>query len=113
MRVDADEFKRVLLNLINNAFEAMHEGGTLTISAFELEDESRGRYAELRIRDTGRGISSDIAERLFEPYFTTRNSGTGLGLAICKKTIEGYGGQISIESEEGRGTTVILSLPLV
>ncbi|MCA9319309.1 MAG: GHKL domain-containing protein, partial [Planctomycetes bacterium] len=110
--VDADELRRVFFNLFNNAFEAMPEGGTLSVSSYVLESEDLGEIVELRIKDTGRGIAADVERRLFEPYFTTRSSGTGLGLAICKKTIEGYGGTIQIESEEGRGTTAVIRLPI-
>ena len=108
--VDADEMKRVFYNLFNNAFEAMPDGGKIVVSAYLLETKDDGRIVEVRVKDRGRGISQEIAERLFEPYFTTRSSGTGLGLAICKKTIEGYGGEMAIHSEEGVGTTVILKL---
>ncbi|MCB9831931.1 MAG: HAMP domain-containing protein [Planctomycetes bacterium] len=109
--VDEDEIRRVFYNVFNNAFEAMPEGGLLSVSLFRLEKDE-GPTLDIRIKDTGRGIAAEMTERLFEPYFTTRSSGTGLGLAICKKTIEGYGGTVAIRSEEGKGTTVCIELPL-
>ncbi len=110
--VDAGEIKRVFLNLFNNAFEAMLDGGSLVVSALTIEDKERGSVVDIRFKDTGCGISKDTENRLFEPYFTTRNSGTGLGLAIAKKTVEGYGGTISIHSAVGEGTTVNITLPI-
>lgn len=110
--VDADELKRVFLNLFNNAFEAMQSGGSVVVSAAELKSDALGHMVEIRVRDTGRGIPPDVQKRLFEPYFTTRTSGTGLGLAIAKKTIESYGGRIEISSAENVGTTVIMKIPV-
>ena len=109
--VDKDELARVFLNLFNNAFEAMPEGGTLSVSSYVLE-RGDGLVVEIRVKDTGRGISQEIADRLFEPYFTTRSGGTGLGLAIAKRIVEGYGGEIRIQSAPGEGTTVIIVLPI-
>ena len=112
VRVDADEMKRVFLNLFNNAFEAMPDGGALTVSAIALDNEKLGRVVDVRVKDDGRGIPEDVQRRLFEPYFTTRSSGTGLGLAIAKRTIESYGGTIGIQSQEGVGTTVAMLVPI-
>jgi nitrogen fixation/metabolism regulation signal transduction histidine kinase len=110
--VDADELKRVFINLFNNALEAMPEGGRLTVSLLALEDEDGASMVDIRVKDTGTGIAPELSDRLFEPYFTTRSSGTGLGLAIAKKTIEGYGGRISLTSTPGEGTSVNIALPI-
>jgi signal transduction histidine kinase len=110
---DADELKRVFLNLFNNSFEAMPDGGVLTVSAVLLHQERLGRVVDIRVKDTGRGIPLEVQTRLFEPYFTTRTSGTGLGLAIARKTIESYGGTIAISSYPGAGTTVTILLPVM
>ena len=111
--VDGDEFKRVLLNLINNALEAMNEkGGTLTLSTAYLSDPEEPSV-KIILEDTGCGITPEAQARLFEPYFTTRTSGTGLGLAIVKKTIDSYDGIITISSEWGKGTTVTIQLPSI
>ena len=109
---DRDELRRVFLNIFNNALEAMQDGGRLNLSVFVFDQEDGSRLLEVRFKDTGPGISPEIAARLFEPYFTTRTSGTGLGLAICKKTIEGYGGDLSVISETNIGTTVAVKLPV-
>ncbi len=113
LNIDRDEIMRVFFNLFNNAFEAMPDGGMVSVSVFRFKEGDKPGRLDIRITDTGKGIDDNISERLFEPYFTTRSSGTGLGLAICKKTIEGYGGELSIESKVNAGTTVILSIPFV
>ena len=107
--LDPTEFRRVLINLTSNALEAMPEGGRLEV---QLEGDPSG--VRLLLRDSGIGISEDVRERLFEPYFTTRSSGTGLGLAICKRVIDELGGEIRIEAispDEGGGTQVTIHLP--
>ncbi len=109
IHVDPTEFRRVLINLVTNAFEAMPDGGTLEV---RLGNED-GRV-RMEIRDSGPGIAEEVRQRLFEPYFTTRTSGTGLGLAICKRVIDELGGEIRIEAVpdgEGTGTVVVLLLP--
>lgn len=107
--VDEDRFRRMLLNLFNNALEAMEEGGALTLSA---RVASSGSHVEIRVSDTGRGIPQEARHRLFEPYFSTRTGGTGLGLAIVKRIVDEARGTISLESELGKGTTFIVTLPL-
>ncbi len=110
--VDGDEFKRVLLNLINNTLEAMTTDGVrLEISTTYISDPEEPSV-KIELADNGRGIPPEAVARLFEPYFTTRSSGTGLGLAIVKKTIESYDGVITIDSECGIGTTVTIQLPV-
>ncbi|MEZ6196059.1 MAG: ATP-binding protein [Planctomycetota bacterium] len=112
VKVDANELRRVFINLFNNALEAMPEGGRLTVSLLPLEDDEGRAVIDIRVKDTGCGIAPELTERLFEPYFTTRSSGTGLGLAIARKTIEGYGGTISLQSAVGEGTSVCITLPI-
>jgi len=110
IHVDPTEFRRVLINLVSNALEAMPDGGELVV---RLGDEEDGRV-RLEIRDSGAGMAEEVRQRLFEPYFTTRSSGTGLGLAICKRVIDEMGGTIAIEpvpEAEGTGTIVVLHLP--
>ena len=109
IHVDPTEFRRVLINLVSNAIEAMPDGGTLEV---RLGNED-GRV-RMEIRDSGPGIAEEVRQRLFEPYFTTRTSGTGLGLAICKRVIDELGGEIRLEAVpegEGTGTVVVLLLP--
>ncbi|MCZ6632991.1 MAG: PAS domain S-box protein [bacterium] len=106
LNLDAAQFKQVLLNLFQNALQAMAEGGTLTVSAQPLPEG-----VEIRIQDTGEGIAPEHLEEIFSPFFTTKTYGTGLGLPISKKIIEDHQGCILFESEPGKGTTVSIHLP--
>jgi len=107
IRVDPDRMKRVFVNLIENAVDAMPGGGTLTISS----RESNG-YVEVVFTDTGTGIPKDIMATLWKPLHTTKAKGVGLGLAICKRLVEAHGGEISVETKIGEGTTFTLRLPI-
>ena len=104
----ADEraLRQLLINLIDNAANASARGGTVTVHA-EL-DPAR---LLLRVADRGRGITPENLERIFEPFFTTRPDGTGLGLAIAQKIVRGHAGEITVQSEPGRGTTFEVTLP--
>lgn len=99
-------FIRIMQNLILNAIQAMPNGGTLTIEAFGEESN-----IVLKISDTGLGIPKEHFNKIFQPYFTTKSKGTGLGLAVVKRLVEFLNGQISFESEVGKGTTFIIKLP--
>ncbi|MFN0007482.1 MAG: ATP-binding protein [Planctomycetota bacterium] len=102
--VDRGELRRVLINLVSNALEAMNRGGRLKASVARVADPAGGRV-EIVIRDTGVGISTEVRQRLFEPYFTTRTGGTGLGLAIARRLVELMAGTIEIlPNPEGQGT---------
>jgi two-component system sensor histidine kinase HydH len=105
--LDTDRMTQVLLNLFQNAIGAMEGGGILRISLDRFDE----RWVRIRIADTGIGIPKEEIPRVFDPYFTTRPSGTGLGLAIVHKIVEAHGGEVRLESEPGRGTTVTLLLP--
>jgi two-component system sensor histidine kinase HydH len=106
---DADRLQQVLMNVLINAMQAMDNGGSLTII---LNNREEAGEVELKIRDTGPGIASDLLSQVFYPYFTTKQAGTGLGLAISQKIIADHGGSIELESESGVGTTVIIHLPM-
>jgi len=127
--IDPFQMGQVLQNLINNAVQAMPEGGTLTISARLAQHSTSGisgsnstlntqhstldaDFIEISIIDTGKGISPENMENLFQPLFTTKARGIGLGLVVCKNLVEANRGRIVVESEFGRGTTFILTLPL-
>ncbi len=104
--MDTDRITQVLLNLFLNAIEAMEGGGTLTV-----EVASEGGGLRMSVSDTGKGIKGEDMVHVFDPYFTTKQSGTGLGLAIVHRIIESHEGEVKIESEPGRGTTVTIILP--
>ena len=112
LEADRDQLKQVLLNVIQNAIEALNIKGTLWIT---VSDESRDQENGLliQIKDNGKGMSSGDLARIFEPFFTTgKRRGTGLGLAICQKIIEAHRGHIEAKSRSGEGTTLSIWLPL-
>ncbi|MFZ0746676.1 MAG: ATP-binding protein [Terracidiphilus sp.] len=104
--VDPELLHRALSNLVLNAMDAMPEGGTLTISAHPKREA-----VELRVADTGEGLTPEECERLFTPYYTTRQHGTGLGLAIVQSVVADHAGTIAVESRAGSGATFIITLP--
>jgi two-component system nitrogen regulation sensor histidine kinase NtrY len=130
LMLDRDELKRVFLNIIENAVQAMPDGGTLevrsirdkprrkrseySIAVSSRPDSGRGLkdYVEVSFTDSGVGISRENAGKLFEPNFSTKSHGTGLGLAICRGILDAYGGEMVIESTEGDGTCVRIRLPV-
>lgn len=106
--VDGLRFEQILINIINNAFEAMESGGKLTIVTSQVNYE-----IEIQIKDTGCGIESNNLEKIFEPFYTTKVKGIGLGLGITKRLIEAHDGTISVQSQIGKGTTFKLKFPLI
>ena len=107
-RIDRDKLRQALSNIIINGIQAMPDGGELQVAT---ERDDQHKVVIIEIGDTGVGISQENLDRLFEPYFTTKSDGTGLGLAITYRIIEAHGGEISVESEVGRGTTFTIILP--
>jgi PAS domain S-box-containing protein len=105
--LDIDKIRRVIVNLVSNSFDAMPEGGTLMIASREVEGN-----LELSFADTGVGIPKEKMDKLWKPFFTTKAKGMGLGLPICKRIVEAHGGEILVESVEGRGTKFTLLLPI-
>jgi PAS domain S-box-containing protein len=104
---DAEKLRQVVLNILLNAVQSLEgKPGDVTISA-TAEDE----HVTLTIRDTGCGIAPEDLERVFSPFYTTKEKGTGLGLAICAKIIESHGGALRAESKPGTGTALHLRLP--
>jgi signal transduction histidine kinase len=105
--IDVAGMKQVFWNLARNALNAMPDGGTLRA---ELENLASG---QLRITfiDTGRGMSSEQVERLFEPFSSSTTGGTGLGLSIVYQIIRDHDGTINVRSREGHGTTITIDLP--
>ncbi|NIK70917.1 ATP-binding protein [Paenibacillus sp. BK720] len=100
------EIKQLLLNLARNGMEAMSEKGRLSIHTAYIEDKEE---IVLRIQDQGVGISEEQKQRIFDPFFTTKTQGTGLGLPLCVSIAERHNGRIDVESEQGVGTTFIVS----
>ena len=103
---NGDQLRQVFLNLVLNACDAMPKGGTLTIRTV-----AGPTVALVEVQDTGVGIPADIRGRLFEPFFTNKAQGTGLGLSISAHIVTQHGGQIEVESEEGKGSTFRIALP--
>ena len=110
VRCDGAQIEQVLLALIMNAMDAMPQGGNLWITTESIRDEQTIRIV---VRDDGAGIPADILPRIFEPFLTTKETGrgVGLGLAISHSILERHNGNIEVQSEPGRGTTFIVTLP--
>jgi signal transduction histidine kinase len=106
LRADHDLLYRAFLNILINAIQSMQHGGTIDIKV----EEARDTY-QIEIEDTGCGISEENADKIFNPFFTTKEKGSGLGLSIVRKIIEGHRGTIDIQSREGEGTKVEVQLP--
>ncbi|HOD75606.1 MAG TPA: ATP-binding protein, partial [Syntrophorhabdaceae bacterium] len=104
---DATQLKQVFLNIMLNAAQAMEGKGSLTLTTTH-----EGGTIEIRIRDTGPGIPPENIGKLFNPFFTTKEKGTGLGLAISYGIVERHSGQIDVETELGKGSTFIITLPV-
>ncbi|MDI6755955.1 MAG: ATP-binding protein, partial [Thermodesulfobacteriota bacterium] len=107
--VDRDQISQALLNLFLNSFESIEGEGKIKVS---LKKISEPPALEVTIMDTGRGIAREDLEKVFEPFFSTKRKGSGLGLAIVHQIVEGHGGDISVDSQEGRGTTFRITLPV-
>lgn len=108
---DPDQMKEVFVNILINACEAVGEGGAITIEEGEETQVPLGPVAVIRIRDSGPGIPAELQEKVFEPFFSTKEEGTGLGLSIAVRVVEQHGGRLAVKSEEGQGTTFIITLP--
>ncbi len=100
--VDPDQMKQVFWNLGNNAYQAMQEGGILSLSACHVTEREGRKFVEIRFLDTGRGISKENLPSIFEPFFTTKSTGSGLGLSIVQRVIEEHSGEILVKSRPGK-----------
>src|SRR5712691_7051461 len=112
VNLDPDRFRRVIINLIDNAAQAIAQEQTSGAARKITIATTVSDHAEIIVKDTGPGIAPDVLPRIFEPLFSTKNFGTGLGLPIVRQLVEQHGGRIAIESELGRGTTGHISLHL-
>ena len=106
----ADELKEVLLNVLENARLAQARNVSGDVRRAPHDGAAR---VTIVVRDDGHGIAADVLPRIFEPHFSTRTSGSGLGLAISRQLVEGWGGNITVESELGKGATVSIALVAV
>lgn len=107
VNVDYASMTRVVVNLLQNAMQAIDGGGIILVSLDAVD-----RWAIVEVRDNGRGISADVVDRMFEPNFTTKSSGSGLGLAICRQIIENFGGSITGVNGDCAGAVFTVRLPL-
>jgi len=117
---NGQQLTQVFLNLMNNAQEAMPDGGRISIKTSLLSDGqgtlprqlARKQAVRIQVSDTGPGIAPQVLERIFVPFFTTKARGTGLGLAISQRILEHHGGEIRIRSQPGEGSTFTIYLPV-
>lgn len=107
VNADQNQLKQVLINIIKNGVEAIDDHGFVKVVTAKTETQ-----ALIKVQDSGAGMDQERIDRLGEPFYSTKEKGTGLGLAVCKKIIERHQGEITYESEKGKGTTVTITLPL-
>ena len=131
-RIDTEQFRQVILNLLHNAIQAMSHGGRIVVEVSEIppkagneEEKStgvpqnslgihpEGKRIILKISDNGTGMSKATLNKLFTPFFTTKEHGTGLGLSTVKKIVEAHRGDVRVESKMGKGTIVIVRLSMI
>ena len=105
--IDTEKMKRVFVNIVKNAFDAMQDNGKLAISSRE-----RSGNVEVKFTDNGTGMTDEVLKELWSPLFTTKARGMGFGLPICKRVVEAHGGNISVKSSVGKGTTFTVNLPI-
>jgi len=107
-RLGRDQLSQAFLNLLINSLESMEDGGKIRVGIRRERQES----LRVSIGDTGKGIPREDLEKVFEPFFSTKRKGTGLGLSIVHQIVEGHGGDIQVESQEGEGTFFQITLPI-
>jgi signal transduction histidine kinase len=106
---DPYQLQQIFLNLIFNSFDAMPDGGTITVTTVYIEDLN---YIQITISDTGRGIDEKVKDRIFQPFCSTKPKGTGLGLAITRRFLDQHGGEICVGSNPGGGAVFYISYPV-
>ncbi|MDD5205551.1 MAG: ATP-binding protein, partial [Desulfobacterales bacterium] len=109
---DPERLKEVLVNLLENACEAMIQGGAIVIQEEAVRKNATGNAAVVRVSDNGPRIPEPIRKRIFEPFFSTREEGTGLGLSIATRIIREHGGTLELASQKSVGTTFVITLPI-
>ena len=112
LRGDPDKLRRVLVNLVGNAIDALEEAGTPDPHIEVMAGENlAGTECWVRVRDNGPGIDPETLSRIFSPFYTSKDSGTGLGLAISKKVVDAHGGSIEATSSPGAGAEFTITIP--
>ncbi len=114
LRIDPAQMKQVLLNLIQNAAESIERKGTVSLRARKTAERLGGQVVPavaLEVQDTGKGIPAEVQERLFDPFYTTKEAGTGLGLSIAARIVEKHGGRLGFQTQLNKGTTFSVVLP--
>jgi signal transduction histidine kinase len=106
VQIDRDQMKQAFYNIIKNSFEAMKRRGILRIRT-DMDDS----HVRVGFTDNGGGMSAEALSRVFEPYYTTKSRGSGLGLLIVRRIVREHGGELAIESAEGKGLTLTIRLP--
>ena len=107
IQVDRHQIQQIITNLILNSIDAMDEKGSLTIKTFQ----ANGNRIKISITDSGIGIAKEEMSKIFQPFYSTKESGTGMGLAICRSIINNHQGEIFVDSELGMGTTFTILIP--
>jgi len=111
--IDPEQMQQVFLNVMLNAVQAMPEGGSLSIASIVSDNTGNNHQkVEVHFTDTGTGISLQQLNKIFNPFFTTKHRGTGLGLSISRTIVEKHDGELTVESEPGRGTNITVALPI-
>ena len=108
---DAQLLKRVFINLVTNAVQAMPEGGDLVVKTQKKKTPDGKSRIFIHVEDTGVGIPEKVKPKIFRPLFTTKSKGQGFGLAVCRRVIEAHGGAIKFQSQEGKGAKFTVELP--
>jgi len=112
LRGDPEKLRRVIINLVGNAIDALEESGTPEPHiAVSMGENLAGTDVWVRVQDNGPGVSREARERLFSPFYTSKPNGTGLGLAICRKVVDAHGGSIEVGSTPGSGAEFLLTFP--
>jgi signal transduction histidine kinase len=109
--LDMDQLKEVIVNILENACDAMEQGGKIHIQIQKGVVEPLGHVVRIKISDNGPGIPAHLQEKIFQPFFSTKEEGTGLGLSIAKRIIEDHNGWINVQSKTGEGTVFTITLP--
>jgi two-component system NtrC family sensor kinase len=111
--IDSNQIQRVVINLLENAMEAMPTGGSIRLSTRSVTNGRQGEWVEVSVQDTGRGVPEEIKDSIFKPFYTTKVNGTGLGLAIVRQIITQHQGDLKVQKRnDGPGTEVIIHLPV-